>query len=109
MCSSGGRSGFRTAPPSELTPAAFAKAEWVHLILGNVRTGEGIGAQDALPPKAREAFYPRIAIRACTGAGKLCGNTPRRPPRRPGGHFGALRAAPRMLAHSLRRKGSIHA
>src|ERR1700722_12906028 len=73
MCSSGGRSGFRTAPPSELTPAAFAKAEWVHLILGNVRTGEGIGAQNALPPKAREGFYPRIAIRACTGAGKPCG------------------------------------
>jgi zinc transporter len=29
---------------------------WVHLILGNVRTREWIGAQDALLPEAREVF-----------------------------------------------------
>jgi hypothetical protein len=46
---------------------------WVHLILGNVRTREWIGAQDALPPEAREVFYPGIAIRACIGVGKPCG------------------------------------
>ena len=38
---------------------------WVHLILGNVRTREWIGAQEALPPEAREVFlskdrHPRL-------------------------------------------------
>jgi zinc transporter len=32
---------------------------WVHLILGNVRTREWIGAQDALPPEAREVFLSK--------------------------------------------------
>ena len=32
---------------------------WVHLILGNARTREWIGAQDALPPEAREVFLSR--------------------------------------------------
>jgi hypothetical protein len=32
---------------------------WVHLILGNVRTREWIGAQEALPPEAREAFLSK--------------------------------------------------
>jgi zinc transporter len=38
---------------------------WVHLVLGNERTREWIGAQDALPPEAREVFlsqdrHPRL-------------------------------------------------
>jgi len=32
---------------------------WVHLILGNVRTREWIGAQEALPPEAREVFLSK--------------------------------------------------
>ena len=32
---------------------------WVHLILGNARTREWIGAQDALPPEAREVFLSK--------------------------------------------------
>ena len=32
---------------------------WVHLILGNVRTRDWIGAQDALPPEAREVFLSK--------------------------------------------------
>jgi zinc transporter len=32
---------------------------WVHLILGNVRTREWIGAQDVLPPEAREVFLSK--------------------------------------------------
>src|SRR3984957_4822552 len=32
---------------------------WVHLILGNVRTREWIGAQGALPPGAREVFLSK--------------------------------------------------
>ncbi len=38
---------------------------WVHLILANARTHDWIGAQDALPPEAREVFlskdrHPRL-------------------------------------------------
>jgi Mg2+ and Co2+ transporter CorA len=38
---------------------------WVHLVLANARTREWIGAQDALPPEAREVFlskdrHPRL-------------------------------------------------
>ena len=32
---------------------------WVHLILGNARTRDWIGAQDALPPQAREVFLSK--------------------------------------------------
>jgi Mg2+ and Co2+ transporter CorA len=32
---------------------------WVHLILGNARTREWIGTQDALPPEAREVFLSK--------------------------------------------------
>ena len=32
---------------------------WVHLILGNVRTRDWIGAQDVLPPEAREVFLSK--------------------------------------------------
>ena len=32
---------------------------WVHLILGNVRTREWIGTQEALPPEAREVFLSK--------------------------------------------------
>jgi Mg2+ and Co2+ transporter CorA len=32
---------------------------WVHLILGNARTRDWIGAQDALPPEAREVFLSK--------------------------------------------------
>src|ERR1700729_1172076 len=32
---------------------------WVHLILGNVRTRDWIGAQDVLPPAARGVFLSR--------------------------------------------------
>ena len=32
---------------------------WVHLVLGNVRTRDWIGAQDALPPEAREVFLSK--------------------------------------------------
>jgi hypothetical protein len=40
---------------------------WVHLILGNARTRDWIGAQDALPPEAREVFlskdrHPSITV-----------------------------------------------
>jgi hypothetical protein len=32
---------------------------WLHLILGNVRTRDWIGVQDALPPEAREVFLSK--------------------------------------------------
>ena len=32
---------------------------WVHLILGNARTRDWIGAQDVLPPEAREVFLSK--------------------------------------------------
>jgi hypothetical protein len=32
---------------------------WVHLILGNVRTRDWIGAPDVLPPEAREVFLSK--------------------------------------------------
>jgi zinc transporter len=32
---------------------------WVHLVLGNVRTREWIGAQQALPPEVREVFLSK--------------------------------------------------
>ena len=45
---------------------------WVHLILGNVRTRDWIGAQDVLPPEAREVFLSKDR-HPCTGVGKPCG------------------------------------
>jgi hypothetical protein len=46
---------------------------WVHLILGNVRMREWIGAQEALPPEAREVFLSKDRHPSLHWAGKPCG------------------------------------
>ena len=48
---------------------------WVHLILGNARTREWIATQEALTPRPARCFYPRIAIRGCTGRGRALWGT----------------------------------
>jgi hypothetical protein len=72
---------------------------WVHLILGNVRTRDWIGAQHALPPEAREVFLSKDRHPSLHwGGGSLVGNAPRRPPRRPNGGDGGDRSAFRFMA-----------
>jgi CorA-like Mg2+ transporter protein len=49
---------------------------WVHLILGNARTREWIGAQDALPPEAREVFLSKDRHPSLHWGGEALWGTP---------------------------------